>query len=157
MGFATTPGFAADVGAGLANGFGGPLAPALVGGLFPTLGEGGGSATADGLCSTLLEGGSPVIPEFLGDVPAVSAPSSSDCSGIWTLSTGLFRPPPGVLIIEGVLVGGGISPVPVRMRGKEGFLSSDSSLSLAGNSVEPLLFFLEINPTSTEFDLIGDL
>src|SRR5207248_10669374 len=40
------------------------------------------------------------------------------------------------------------------MRGGGRFLSSDSSFSLGTKS---LSFFLEINPTSTEFDLIGDL
>jgi len=78
-----------DGGGGRANGFGGPVAPALSSEF--ALGEGGGSTTPEECeASVLRPGVAPVVPESLGDESAVALPAS-DCSlGICTLSLGLL-------------------------------------------------------------------
>ena len=76
-----------DGGGGRANGFGGPVAPALSSVL--ALGDGGGSTTPLWPCSRF---GVSAVPAGFGDVAAVClAASSSSCSlGISTLSRGRF-------------------------------------------------------------------
>lgn len=79
-----------DGGGGRANGFGGPVAPALSSEF--ALGEGGGNTTPDECDASVLRPGvAPVVPESLGEESAVALPASSECSlGICTLSLGLF-------------------------------------------------------------------
>ena len=57
-------------GAGRANGFGGPVAPALM--IEFALGEGGGRTTLEEWVSVLVRAGvAPVVPDPLGDDSAV--------------------------------------------------------------------------------------
>jgi hypothetical protein len=78
-----------DGGGGRANGFGGPIAPALSSEF--ALGEGGGRTTPEECDASVLRPGvAPVVPESFGDESAVALPAS-DCSlGICTLNLGLL-------------------------------------------------------------------
>lgn len=80
-----------DGGGGRANGFGGPVAPALSNEL--ALGEGGGRTTPEECDASVLRPGvAPVVPESLGDESAVALPASECSLGIWTLNLGLLSP-----------------------------------------------------------------
>lgn len=76
-------------GAGRANGFGGPVAPALNNEF--ALGEGGGRTTPDEWDASVLvlAGVAPVVLESFGEESAVWLPPSECSLGICTLSLGL--------------------------------------------------------------------
>lgn len=91
-------------GGGRANGFGGPVAPALKREF--ALGEGGGSRTEECEASVLvLPGVTPVVPDSLGDESAVALPASECSLGISTLNRGRFASPTCMLLVRD---GGGI-------------------------------------------------
>lgn len=75
-------------GAGRANGFGGPVAPALI--MELALGEGGGRTTPEECVSVLvLAGVAPVVPEPLGEDSAVWLPfCDSSSAGICSIKRG---------------------------------------------------------------------
>jgi hypothetical protein len=75
-------------GGGRANGFGGPVAPALRREL--ALGDGGGKTTPDECDASVLRAGVAPEMESFGDESAVALPPSECSLGIWTRSFGLF-------------------------------------------------------------------
>jgi hypothetical protein len=93
-----------DGGGGRANGFGGPLAPALSSEL--ALGDGGGRTTPEECDASVLRPGvAPVVPESLGEESAVALPASECSLGICTLNLGFaLASPTRILVARG---GGG--------------------------------------------------
>jgi hypothetical protein len=77
-------------GGGRANGFGGPVAPALSSEF--ALGDGGGSTTPEECEASVpvRPGVAPVVPESFGDESAVALPASECSLGICTLSRGFL-------------------------------------------------------------------
>lgn len=90
-------------GGGLANGFIGPVAPALSSAL--ALGEGGGRTIIDECDASVLLCGVELVLVSFGEEPAVALPASECSLGICTLSLGLFSPPIWMLFVRD---GGGI-------------------------------------------------
>ena len=85
-------------GGGLANGFGGPVAPALSNAL--ALGDGGGRTTPDECDASVLLCGVALVLASLGEDPAVALPASECSLGIWTFSRGRFSPPICMLFVR---------------------------------------------------------
>lgn len=77
-------------GGGRANGFGGPVAPALNSEF--ALGDGGGRSTPEEWEASVpvLAGVAPVVPDPLGEESAVALPASECSLGICTVNRGLL-------------------------------------------------------------------